>query len=211
MEQIVLNDYVCDRRFRELVQKHKVQTVVETGTCAAQGTLAMSQHVPLVVSVEIVRTSFEASCRNVIAAGYTWSWLQHDYMRPFFGHGRWIVLAHGDSPAVLRDVLQAKAGLARPILFLLDAHWLGAWPLQDELKAIAEASVPDSIIMFHDFRSPGTNFGYDSYNGHDLDLAYVTPPLLKINPRYQLETNTECSMTGPHDARGILYAVPPLD
>lgn len=211
MAQIVLNDHVADQRFRELVQQHQVQTVVETGTCAAQGTLAMSQYVPLVVSSEIVRTSWETSCRIVGQSGYPWQWLQHDYMRCFHGPNGWIVLAMGDSPAVIRDVLQPGAGLARPILFFLDAHWLGVWPLQEELKAIAEANVPDSLIVIHDFKSPGTNFGYDYYNGHDLDLAYVTEPLLKINPRYKLDTNTECRMAGPHDPRGILYAVPPLD
>lgn len=211
-ERIVQHDFVAHDRFKELIKQFNIQTIVETGTCGGEGTVTFGQFVPLVISSEIIRRSWENSCVYVRDNGYPWHWMQHDYMRCFHGKNGWVVLAHGDSPAVIRDIMSPnnKDCVPRPILWFLDAHWLGVWPLQEELKAIAEADVPDSVIMIHDFFSPGTPFQGDTYNGQRLDLDYVKGPLLKINPSYRLEWNTKTKMTGGRTdpGIGILYAYP---
>lgn len=209
---VMFNDEVIDRKIQDLAAEFHPQTMIETGTWKGQGTLCLSQYFPLVVSIEIIQQNWEDATNNIRASGYPWYWQSAD-SRAFHAGGRWIILYRGDSPQVLREILRPALAIPRPIFFLLDAHWHAVWPLINEINAIAESGVPDSVILIHDFKTPDGKFGYDSYRGQDLDLDYVREPLLRVNPNYKFSWNTESRMVpGTSEARGgprgILYATP---
>lgn len=146
--------------FEKLIEKHKVDTVVETGTYLGGTTKVLSEMVDNVLTVEINKDNFVRAsnhlqdCENV-------------------------KLYFGSSPAVMSNVLPKLTG--KSLLCFLDAHWGNVCPLKDELKVIAENKIKP-VIIIHDFVVPGKpEFGYDSYNGQaftyewlkaDLDVVY---------------------------------------
>ena len=82
----------------------------------------------------------------------------------------------GDSPVVLRDILQTN----KKTFFYLDAHWADAWPLREEMEEIATTSKDNCCIMIDDFMVPNRPFHFDTYKNQPLDLDYVLPGLHMI-------------------------------
>lgn len=115
---------------------------------------------------------------------------------------------HGDSPAVLRDLLALAA--AEPVFFWLDAHFPGAdigaagfdaepdpakrWPLQGELDAIA--AVPDiarpAVILIDDLRIyTGQGWDYQRCRlapAPDLSLPLAEGPNIPLSPSFPGDT-----------------------
>lgn len=89
--------------------------------------------------------------------------------------------------------IQAYYGLSQNVLkflelpddifYYLDAHGceIGGCPLKEELKAIAGKENKNVCIAIHDFKVPGKDFGYDTY---DYELCYeeIEPYLKMIYP-----------------------------
>jgi len=82
----------------------------------------------------------------------------------------------GNSPVVLRDILQTK----KKTFFYLDAHWADAWPLREEIEEIATSCKDNCCIMIDDFKVPNRAFQFDTYKNQPLDLDYVLPGLQMI-------------------------------
>jgi hypothetical protein len=55
-----------------------------------------------------------------------------------------------------------------------------AWPLFEELEAIAELDKGPAVIVVHDIQVPGTSLGFDSYGGRALTLELIRPLLDKL-------------------------------
>lgn len=200
-------DKVATEKLKSLVQQHSIKTIFETGTLNGDGTWFFSDHVPTVMTIELNPESWQRSTRNLMERRLGNCWAvqqpQSNYLRY---PDREIFLVNGSSPDILREAL--RCGCFRPpYLFYLDAHWNDYWPLRDEIRVIAEAGVSDSVIIIHDFFVPGKPFGYYSPKGQRLDLEYVRPYLLKVNPKYEFVFNDECDR--PIGPVGILYVTPP--
>lgn len=134
----------------KLVEKFNIDSIIETGSYKGATTKRLAEFSP-VKSIEFDKQNFSEAKDAV--------------MRSQTKHGAMIYL--GDSGKIL-DTLPASDRT----LYFLDAHWQEAWPLLDELKQIQSLGIRP-VIVIHDFKVPGKDFGYDSYNGVDLDLAYI--------------------------------------
>jgi len=213
----MLDPYAIET-FKELVKEFDVKTVVETGTHKADSTVQFAEIVDNTVSIEIIEEKFEHAKARFQREGYELvgdspnkAWLMKS--------NREVTLYCGNSPEVIRPII---GKLKEPILFYLDAHWLAYWPLKDEIRAIKPR--PNSLIIIHDVKVPGKDFGYDVWNGNTMIpgripgvLDYVLPEgmlaneyltykddLAYVNPSYKIFYNEKAA----GDYRGILYAVP---
>lgn len=185
------DSYVHDE-LEKLVKAYGVDTIIETGTFHGNTTARLAELVDKVVTIESQPTYFNSAYFNLKKKGF-------DVDK--FENGRiWMVQAHS------QDVLTSVALRTRSkcILYFLDAHWEGDWPLLAELKHIANIGFP-AVIVIHDFKVPGKNFGYDSYAGQDLDFEYIESALPAIYPDgYDYHYNSEAS---GHN-RGLIYIYP---
>jgi hypothetical protein len=71
-----------------------------------------------------------------------------------------------------------------PILFFLDAHLAPKHTqILKELEVIAHQSLPDCVVVVHDFKTPHEHLGFDWYEEHgDLNLELIRPHLERIFP-----------------------------
>jgi len=69
------------------------------------------------------------------------------------------------------------------VLYYLDAHGdrIGGCPLKEELEIIASKGHKNVCIAIHDFKVPGKNFGFDTF---DYELCYeeIEPYLKMVYP-----------------------------
>lgn len=200
------HDAIAMQDAEALVKKYGINTVFETGSYHGRGTLFFSSLVPVVVSCDIDERYWNLAASNIRAAGACFDTSQPG-AKVIIRNGRTIVLCHGNSPTVLHQML-SSGGFAKPYLFYLDAHWNDYWPLLDEIREIAAAGVSQSVIIIHDIKVPGKDFGYDTYKNQPLDLDYVKPELLKVNPDYKFRFNEQVVIVEPSEPRGILYVTP---
>lgn len=167
-------------RIRELVAKHGVRTIVETGTYKG------------VTTRELAKLAFVFSIEKNEAL-----WRE---LPPIMGIG-WILR---DSRVALPKAIAASQG--EP-LFYLDAHWGADWPLLGELAAIAEAGIKP-VIVIHDFEVPGTDLGFDEYGGQRLDWEYVREAVERIYGADGYERSTNDPERAAGARRGVLYLEP---
>jgi len=111
-----------------------------------------------------------------------------------------IDLVHGDSGYILYRYIKDNA------LFYLDAHGceVGGCALKKELEQLVAGNANNICIAIHDFRVPGKDFGYDTY---DYELCYeeIEPHLKQIYPDgYGYHFNSEADGA----RRGIVYIYP---
>lgn len=91
-------------------------------------------------------------------------------------------------------------------LFYLDAHGceIGGCPLKKELEVIRKMDLPLKCIVIHDFKVPGKDFGYDTYD-YELCFEEIEEHLNLIYPKgFDYHYNEEAD--GAY--RGILYVYP---
>lgn len=108
-----------------------------------------------------------------------------------------VVVHHGDSGAILKDVLPNIEGR---ILFYLDGHYSGHvtakgvsyTPVLEELEAIENTNKSDSVILIDDIRVfqdscfPEKPLALDLGLGAYPDLKDLIVAIFKINPTYQI-------------------------
>jgi len=87
-----------------------------------------------------------------------------------------IVMHNGDSPSVLNNIL--KHMVQDKILFYLDAHWFNNFPLNGELRTIANTHKDNCCVIIDDFKVPNKqHLKYDMYGVNqihtELDLNYI--------------------------------------
>jgi hypothetical protein len=104
-----------------------------------------------------------------------------------------------------QDVLRMLP-LPDNIFYYLDAHGceIGGCPLKKELEVIATKNHTNVCIAIHDFKVPGKDFGYDTY---DFELCYeeIEPYLKMIYPNgFDYHYNDLADGA----TRGIIYIYP---
>lgn len=174
---------------KKLVAKHNVKHIVETGTYKGHTTKKLAELCP-VMTCEINETYFHEASKNLQGI-------------------KNIVMYRGNSVDGLREWLPMHSrDNSKKVLFWLDAHWLDACPLLEELQVIAEVGLKP-IICIHDFKVPGfeKDLGFDSHKGKDFDFEYIKEALLKIyDVEFVYHYNTPETSEGAK--RGVIYIEP---
>jgi predicted O-methyltransferase YrrM len=168
---------------KKIIQKFNIKNIFETGTYLGSTTKVLSGLVENLYTVESNSDYFNKSkeflkdCQNV-----------HMYL--------------GNSPQIMEEVIPNLNGRT---LFFLDAHWYNYCPLIDEIKTIDKCKKTDSVLIVHDFKVPGKNFGYDSYNGQDYEYSWVESHVKKLyNNNFEYCYNDIAEGAN----RGVLYIFP---
>lgn len=188
-------DSYVHAELQKLVKEHNIDTIIETGTFHGNTTARLAELVDKVVTIESQPTYFNAAYLNLKKKGF-------DVDK--FENGKiWMVQAH--SQDVLTSVaLRTKS---KNILYFLDAHWENDWPLLKELQHIANIGV-NSVIVIHDFKVPGKDFGYDTYKGQDLNFEYIEKALQPIYPNgFEYHYNEKAE----GHKRGLIFVYPKKD
>ena len=173
MKDVYLKEWI-----EYLVKMYDIQIIVETGLNDGQSFLEFSKIVPYVLGIDIDMNCIDA----------TENLLQNNNMTNY-------LLLCGDSPAELRDmdfsdIYQGK------ILYFLDAHWDDngdiSSPIREEIRAIPKGK---GIIVLHDIKVPGKDFGYDRFNldGEMEDFSYelIKDALTEWSPTHHIVYNIE--------------------
>lgn len=168
----------------KLVKLFNVTSIIETGTYKGGTTKRLLEFCP-VTSIESDLNNYNESRRNL---------------------NGFITLIHGDSSKVLKDHTPIYPNPEKVLLFL-DAHWADNWPLLAELRQISELEIKP-VIVIHDFKVPGKDFGYDSYAGQELDFNYIEGSLRYIygEDGYSYHYNEQAD--GGY--RGVIYIYPKI-
>lgn len=170
---------------KKLAAAYKVDCIVETGTYYGYSTLKLHDIVPNVVTIESDHEPQKAASAL------------------FEGKNIWTILAHSQN--CLGEVIDnMKKKGAKSFMFFLDAHWEDHCPLMDELKHIAEAGIKP-VIAIHDFRVPGKDFGFDTYQGQPYEFTWIESQLQAIyGDKLAYHYNEEAD----GHKRGIIYIYP---
>jgi hypothetical protein len=204
----MFHDPLAEQKFAELQRQFGFDTCIETGTHCGHGALSASRYCKNVITIEI-QEGFRMEAVNSWRSG---SFVVPEPANPTVAVNgeRHITSFLGNSPEVLDAILPSlrhEYTDGRRVCFYLDAHWGAYWPLRDELKMIAKHVPPGGcVIIIHDFKVPGKDWGFDNHGGRDLDFDYVGDLMTNINPHFVVFYNERAE----GNRRGILYAVPTI-
>jgi hypothetical protein len=155
-EQAFAGDRLLGREIRRLVNRYGVQTAVECGTYHGHTALALAALVPVVHTIEIDFTRFTQA-------------------QEILGGVPNVTQQHASSVDVLPGLIPQ---LARPVLYYLDAHWEGQFPLPGEIATIARLD-SQPLMVIHDMTVPGHPdlHADDQPDGSLYDYEWVRPEL----------------------------------
>lgn len=177
-------DRFVEKEFLKLKKEYNIINAVETGSYMFSTTLWLSKNFNKVYTFE--------ECEE------------------FYNHGVLEVIDKANNVESFR--LDSSIGVGQIIskiegntIFFLDAHGYDYCPLLDELKSISKFDYTP-IIVIHDFKTPHSHLGYDSYNGIDFTIDYIAESLKKIYPDgYDYYYNYEAIGNAQ---RGLIYITP---
>jgi hypothetical protein len=152
-------DSLLEHRMLELIEKHDITAVVETGTETGATANWFAQYVSKVFTCDIEDKLDRHLMDNVSFR-----------LEPSF--------------KAVDGLLPLHAAQHR-LLFYLDAHEAPKFcAVRQELEVISHQSLPDCVIVIHDFKVPGhPELGYDTYDAFgDLELSIIEPFLPRIYP-----------------------------
>lgn len=143
--------------FNALLAVHKPSAILETGTFRGTTTEYFA-------STGLPVRTVEGVARN------------YGFARARLLRHRNVVVAHGDSRALLRDWVGSPSAPfhGQPVFAYLDAHWNADLPLAEELDLLF-ANCPHAIAMIDDFEVPGdAGYAFDDYGGGKaLNASYI--------------------------------------
>lgn len=174
-------DQFLKKEVARLVQKHGIETVIETGTEYGGTANAFAEMVRQVFTMDVKRKFNNGDLRSNVK---------------FF---------LGDSRNFLhKSIILSKA----PVLFFLDAHSsidTDDCPLLDELTTISVCAPPSPVILIHDCQVPETDLGFDSYRGKPISWEMVSEVVPTIYPK-GFTHRFNCKADGAR--RGVLFIEP---
>lgn len=174
-------DTILKNEVKRLVAKHRIETVIETGTEYGGTANAFGRMVDRVFTMDIKR-KFDTG--DLIPN---------------------VTFYREDS----RDGIKKAIVLSKdPVLFFLDAHSsieTDDCPLRDELEIIGILAPVSPIILVHDCQVPGKDFGFDSYRGKPISWELVKDIVPSIYPTgFTIRYNEEAEGA----KRGVLFIEP---
>jgi hypothetical protein len=143
-------DIHLQQTFIDLVKKHEPDLILETGTFKADTTEFFCSFNLPVITTELVSVYFEESKIK----------LQNQTN---------VKLFLGDSAVSLQQnfsLIQDKK-----IVAFLDSHFNNDKVLERELELFKHLE-KKPILIIHDFYVPGTDLGYDTWDGHRYDYEF---------------------------------------
>lgn len=184
MTKGALEDKFAFDELSKLIDKFNIKKIIETGTYKGWSTQILCNIGVKVESIEINSELYE-NCKEKLKF-------------------KNLNLHLGDSVEVLKDIIaEEEDGL----LFFLDSHWYDL-PLLKELDVIKSKKI-NPVIIIHDFFVPDENnnpmFGYDSYNGVNLDINLIKNHIESIyegNYEFHYSKEIDCVNSG------IIYIYP---
>jgi predicted O-methyltransferase YrrM len=184
------SDNFIKNEIENLIKKFDIKSVVETGTYYGQTTAEFSKMVDKVFTIEI-NEIYYLKAKDLFAKEKINN----------------IISIVGSSPLEIKKIFTNNS-FKSPALFYLDAHWYNYNPLIDELKEIANANIKNSIIVIHDFKVPGKNFGFDKFpDGKEYTFDNIKKQIENIyGNNYGYHYNTEVEGA----CRGIIFIYPKL-
>lgn len=177
-------DTILEQAFRDLIKKHDIKTVCETGSYMGATARKIADMGVAVVTIE-VNPQYYQQAQGV-----------HTINRPTY--------LFGNSVDVLPEAISKYVN--GNTIYWLDAHWQAHNPLLEELKIIADHKLRP-VIIIHDFKVPDhPELGYDSYNGQDYDWEWIKDSVEEIYGKdgYTYHYNSEA--TGAK--RGVIFIEP---
>lgn len=147
-DQVFCGDTFLQDTFTELVREHKPDMILETGTYLGDTTVFLGSFGIPVLTVEI-NQDFRAVALTK------------------FKELPNITSALGDAASVLSEKFEEIRD--KKIIAFIDAHWRQDMAAERELSLLSHLT-HKPVILVHDFYVPGTDFGYDSHDGHRYDL-----------------------------------------
>ena len=160
------------------------KSAIETGTFRGETTVGLAKLFPKVFTIE-VNPDF------------------HEAVQPRFRYYGNITSLLGNSAQLLPDILDKTD---YPLFAYLDAHWQEHCPLRDEIATLMAVKKP-KLIMIHDFKVPGRDFGYDEYDRRPNNLEYIADLLNHDECRYAFNHQTDSQSSD----RGVLFIEHLLD
>jgi len=168
MEKGALEDRFVYSEVKSLIEKYKIDTIIETGTYHGWSAKKFADFGLPVYTIE-VNPDFLKKAKE------------------FTNGTKNIFHYFGSSPQMLDEIFEERK--LGNVLIFLDAHWGEYWPIHDEISTLQSHGVKP-IILIHDFYVPDENgkakFGYDVYKGQPLDYHFVKS---SINDLYGGENN----------------------
>lgn len=142
-----------------LKHAHGLKYATETGMCLGSTTCWLSEHFEIIVTCEV---NPEYGKIGLARCGDRFG--VHVFSHP--------------SPVVLSSQHHVDEG--NSIFYFLDAHWGPNCPLLEELEVIIKTGTKPCILI-HDFKVPGTDFGFDKMpDGRPFDLDLIRDHLDSI-------------------------------
>ena len=181
------DDFIAGKEVEDLVKRFDIKLIIETGTYHAR-TALMFSNLAQVWSVEINPENFAVAKKNVDDSQTV----------------NKVSLFQDNSVDFLNSFLKPGKIQGRNVLFFLDAHWYDYCPLLDELKVIAKSKMKP-VIVIHDFMVPGTDFGYDSYDGKPFSFELIQSSLEQI---YGIKYGYYYNTVAEGARRGLIYIYP---
>jgi hypothetical protein len=161
----------------KLKDKFKLRNCIETGTQYGSTTNVLADIFDRVITIEA----------------------DSEYLRKARGRvtGKNVTFLEGKSEERLSDIK------VDDVLYYLDAHGcnIGGCPLKKELEIIESKDHKNVCIAIHDFKVPGTDFGFDAYE-YELSLEEIESYLNKIYKKgFKYHYNDQADGA----KRGIIY------
>lgn len=180
-------DSFIHNELKQLIDKHNVKTIVETGSYHGFTTLRLAEFGLKTLTVEADPNNYRIASKNI---------------------GNKAHVHFGDSVKFLNHIVKTLEGTT---LFYLDAHWGDVCPLLQELKEL-EALAEKPIIVIHDFKVPGKDFGFDSYNGQEYTLDWITEGLNAVYGAFKKPYSFSFHYNEQADGakRGVIYIYPEI-
>jgi hypothetical protein len=188
------DNYIA-KRITELIAKHDIKSVFETGTYQGQTTkwfIEFNNRSLTVITAEVNQTLFK-------------------HAETMFSHKPNVRVIGRSS----HEAIMAFASTLKPrVLFYLDAHWYEYNPLLDELDAIGRlvqnGLIQTPVIAIHDWKVEGTQLGFDYYDkgktqpySDDFISKYLE---MIYRGKMVVSHNTDVESAGAK--RGIIYIEP---
>ena len=168
---------------KKIIKKYNIKNIFETGTYLGATTKVLSALVQNIYTVECNSSYFKKS-------------------EEFLKNCKNVKMYLGNSPEIMSKIIPNLKGNT---LFFLDAHWYNYCPLIDEIKTIEKYKKENPVLIVHDFKVPGKNFGYDSYNGQDYEYSWVEPHIKSL---YSNKFTYKYNDVAEGSNRGVLYIFP---
>ena len=175
-------DEMIGHAIKALMGRWMVSAIIETGTEYGATAIALRKFGLPTFTIEVDEGLFLDHYKNLLKS--------------------MVIPICGPSPQVLPELIR----LYNRVLLYLDAHSMSGTVVKNELKVIAEYTHKPPVIVVHDVKVPGKDFGYDiCTDGTELTFEYFSDLLPAIYPDgFDYRFNTEAYGA----RRGVVYITP---